>query len=272
MNNSYWISSVKRDNIYPKLDEDLNTEVCVIGGGLVGLTTAYMLTKKGFNVIVLEKSNICSHTSGNTTAKITSQHGLFYQYLVNSYSKDYAKKYLEANEMAILEIKEIVKQEKIDCDFEEQDSYVFTLDENEITKIKKEIESLKEIGYDAEYVTETSLPFEIKGAIKFKNQAQFNPYKYALGLANSITNMQGQIYENTKVYDVQKHGNDYIVTTDNAKVNCKYVVLASHYPIINFPGFYFMKMYQSTSYIIAVDPHQELFEGMYITSTHTVSK
>lgn len=266
MDNSFWIASTKDSQKYEKLQEDKTTEICIIGGGLVGLTSAYLLTKKGFKVTILEKNNICTHASGNTTAKITSQHGLFYQYLVNSYSKDYAKKYLEANQMALLEIKEIIKQENISCDLEEQDSYVFTEDLNEVEKIKGEVEALNEIGFDAEYVTETPLPIPVKAAVKFKKQAQFHPRKYAIGLAEAIIKNNGEIYENTKVYDIEKKGDEYLVKTDEYNVKCKYVILASHYPIINFPGFYFMKMYQSTSYIIAVDTHEELFDGMYITS------
>jgi len=245
-------------------------DVCIIGGGLVGLTSGYLLTQSGFNVAILEKNNICSHTSGNTTAKITSQHGLFYQYLVNSYSKEFAKKYLDANQMALLEIKDIIKKENISCDLEEQDSYVFTQDENEIEKIKGEVETLNQIGFNAEFVTQTPLPIPVKAAVKFKKQAQFHPRKYAAGLADAIIKKNSGIYENTKVYDIEKNGEKYIVKTGEYNVTCKYVILASHYPIINFPGFYFMKMYQSTSYIIAVDTHQELFDGMYITSSEPI--
>ncbi len=91
-----------------------------------------------------------------------------------------------------------------------------------------------------------------------------------LGLCKSITNSDGKIFENTTVYDVKKDGSSYCIKTDNFNVNCKYVVLASHYPFINIPGFYFTKMYQDTSYIIAIDPKDNLFEGMYISSASPV--
>ena len=138
MDKSYWISSwIENKKEYPKLQEETETEIAIIGGGLTGLTTAYYLTKAGKEVILLEKDKICNHTSGNTTAKITSQHGLFYSYLIQSLGKSQAKQYLDANEMAIKNIANIIEEEKIECDFEWQDSYVFTQSEQEVEKIKQ---------------------------------------------------------------------------------------------------------------------------------------
>ena len=263
MDNSFWIDSCMKERKNNKsLTKNIETEVCIIGGGLTGLTTAYYLSKHGKNVVILEKSKICSHTSGNTTAKITSQHGLFYNYLIDSIGKHSAKQYLDANEQAIKDIEEIIKTENIECDFEKQDAYIFTQDVDQIKKIKQEVEVLHQLYYDAEYVEKIDLPIDILGAIKFKNQAQFNPCKYALGLEKLIN---GQIYENTKVIDLERNGDYYIISTENANVKAKYVVIASHYPIINTPGYYFLKMYQVTSYLIAVETDNK-FNGMYINA------
>ena len=133
---SYWLESTKDNRKeFDKLEKDINTDVCIIGGGLTGLTTAYYLKNSGLNVVLLEKDKLCNHTSGNTTAKITSQHHLFYKYLVDLKGKEFAKQYLKANEEAIKNIETIIKEENIQCDFEYQDSYVFTqkLDEIELT-------------------------------------------------------------------------------------------------------------------------------------------
>ena len=143
MDKSYWISSwIDNKKEYPKLQKEEETEIAIIGGGLTGLTTAYYLTKAGKEVILLEKDKICNHTSGNTTAKITSQHGLFYSYLIQSLGKSEAKQYLEANEMAIRNIANIIEEEKIKCDFEWQDAYVFTQSAQDVEKIKKEVTKL----------------------------------------------------------------------------------------------------------------------------------
>lgn len=260
---SLWIETTKNKINLKSLEGDEETEICVIGGGLFGLTTAYYLTKCGKKVIVLEKGEIGSKVSGNTTGKITSQHDLFYAHLIDDYGEEYAKKYLEANEKAIENIKQIIKEEQIDCDFSMQKSYVYTTKEDEVLEIQKEVEAVNKLGKNAKFVDKIDLPIKIKGAIEFDGQAQFHPRKYMLGLANSIIK-QNKIYQYTTVTDVEKNGEKYNVYTDKGTVEAKYVVIASHFPIINMPGFYFVKMYQSTSYLIAIETESQLPQGMYI--------
>ena len=266
---SLWIETTKDEIILNPLEKEKETEICVIGGGLFGLTTAYYLTQQGKKVIVLEKGEIGEKVSGNTTGKITSQHGLFYEHLINDYGKEYAKKYLEANEEAIENIKEIIKKEQIECEFYKQNAYVYTMQEDEVIEIQKEVEAVKELGKEAEFVTQTELPFKIKGAIKFKNQAQFHVRKYMIGLCKAILK-QNEIYAYTTVTDVVKEGNEYNIYTDRGNVKAKYVVIATHYPIINMPGFYFTKMYQSTSYLIAIETDKKLPQGMYISAKEPI--
>jgi len=184
--NSLWQISFNNTNEFKKLTNNEESEVCIIGAGIFGLTCAYYLTKLGFKVIILEKDNIAEKTTGNTTAKITSQHGLFYNYLLNSYGKKFASDYLESNEKAIENIREIIDTEKIKCDFEMQNNYVYTTNPSELRAIKKEVEAVQSLGFPCEFVTKTGLPFEISGAICFKNQAQFHPIKYSHGLCKSI--------------------------------------------------------------------------------------
>lgn len=204
--------------------------------------------------------------------------------------KEQAKQYLDANNEAINNIKNIIKEENIDCNFEIVDNYVFTQSKDEVEKIKKEVEAVNSLGFNAELVNKIDIPIKIQEtnevkdeiiqnqnkkinilkpvltAIKFPNQAQFNSYKYMLGLANVIEKNEGIIYENSQVINLQKDDGKYIVKTEEGSIKSKYVIIASHYPIINYPGFYFMKMYQETSYLIAVETNKELFEGMYINS------
>lgn len=260
---SLWIETTKNKINLNSLNSNEETDVCVIGGGLFGLTTAYYLTKCGKNVIVLEKGEIGEKVSGNTTGKITSQHDLFYEHLINDYGEEYAKKYLEANEKAIQNIKCIIKEEEIDCDFSIQKSYVYTTKEDEVIEIKKEVEAVNKLGKDAKFVNKIDLPIKIKGAIEFDRQAQFHPRKYMIGLSNVISK-QNKIYQYTTVTDLEKFGDKYKIYTDRGEIYAKYVVIASHFPIINMPGFYFLKMYQSTSYLIAIETSHQLPQGMYI--------
>ncbi len=265
---SYWIESVSKEKkTFPKLEQHEKADVCIIGGGFTGLSTAYYLSKENKSVILLEKSEICSHTTGHSTAKITSQHGLFYDYLIQSLGTKQAKQYLEANEKAIKNIEKIIKEENIECEFEKKDAYVFTQKEEEIPKIKKEVEAVKSLGFPAEFVDKLELEMPILGAIKFPNQAQFNPCKYAQGLVTAMENKNVRIFENTKVVDLKSKDNIYEIIAENGKtINAKYVVLATHYPIINVPGYYFLKMYQSLSYIVGVETKKEELNGMYINS------
>ena len=274
--NSLWISSKSDDDFSKYISEvkkenaEENCDVCIIGAGIFGLTCAYYLSKLGFKVIVLDKYKIGHKTTGHTTAKITSSHGLFYDYLINSYGKEYAKSYLDANEKAIADIKQIIDDEKIKCDFEFQNNYVYTTKKEDLKKVKDEVKAVQNLGHNCEFVTKTGLPFEVEGAICFKNQAQFHPLKYLEGLCKSIVNSKGKIFTDTTAFDVKKDDNSYITFSTKLNVKSKYVIMANHYPFINIPGFYFTKMYQSTSYIIAIDTKKTLFNGMYISCDNPV--
>lgn len=267
---SFWIDSTENLVNFNSLNSSLNTDVCIIGGGMFGLSTAYYLSKKGVNVTVLEKDFIGSKTSGYTTAKITSQHGLIYKHFIDDYGLEFAQKYLMANEQAINNIAEIVENENIDCDFERQSNFIYTASLDDLNKIENEISALKEINFISNFVTDLDVPFSLKSAIEFPNQAQFHPRKYMAGLCKSIVKNGGNIFENTTVFDVKKDKDVYNVICDKYSVTCKYVVLASHYPFINIPGFYFTKMYQDTSYVIAIDPKDKLFDGMFLSTQPNV--
>ena len=265
--NSVWLNSNENKNKFKKLDKNISTDVCIVGAGVFGLTCGYYLTKQGYNVAILEKEpEIASKTTGHTTAKITSQHNLIYKYLIDSLGISMAKKYLYANQEAIENIYQIIKDENIDCDFERQDSYVYTNNLDELEKIKLENEAVNSLGFNSEFVTSTPLPFDVLGAIKFPNQAEFNPIKYAYGLADAIIQNSGKIYTDTLVTNIQKEDDKFITSCKDYVVKSKYVILASHYPFIDRLGYYFLKMYQSTSYVIAVDIGNKSFDGMYINS------
>ena len=149
MNNSFWLETTNKTN-YPKLEKNIDVDVCIIGGGIVSAITAYLLLDSGLNVCILEKDRVCTGVTANTTAKITSQHGLFYNYLVNNFNIDFAKQYLNSNEDAFHLIKNIIEKEHIDCDFESQDSYVFTTSMQEAEKIYNETKTVKQLGFNAE--------------------------------------------------------------------------------------------------------------------------
>ncbi len=268
-NHSIWQKDREQIREFRTLDKQIEVDVCVIGGGITGLSTAYYLSKEGKKVAVLEKDKICSKTSGGTTGKITSQHHLFYKYLIDSQNKEFAKKYWKANENAIENIENIIKTEKIDCDFKRKSAFVFTKDLGKLQGIQEEVQAAKSLGIPAKFSNEIEVLGKVEGAIEFPKQAQFNPVKYVTGLAKCVLENGGEIYENTKVVEYQKDGEGFVVTAEadgsSRKITAKYVVVATRYPIFNAPGFYFIKMYQELEYGIAIKTDRSL-NGMYVSS------
>ena len=197
-----------------------------------------MLKQNGIDVILIDAAEMASGNTKNTTAKITSQHDLIYDKLISEFGEKKARQYAKANELAIKKYKEITKERKIECEFEEKSAYVYSL--NEVENIKKEVEAANKLGISAEFVESINLPFEIKGAIKFNNQAQFNPLKFLKDISNDLV-----IYENTRALEIKEN----LVITNRGNITANNIVVATHYPIMNAPGYYFIKMHQERSYV-----------------------
>lgn len=248
---SVWSDSCKFEK-RKVLDKDIKTDVLVIGAGIAGILTAYMLRENGKEVVLIDKDEVCSGNTKNTTAKITSQHDLIYDNLISEFGLDMAKQYARANELAIEKYEKIIKERKIDCEFEKHSAYVYSL--NEIDKIKKEVEAAKKLGICAEFVQNTNLPFEVKGAVKFNNQAQFNPLKFLKNISKDLL-----IYEHTRAVEIKEN----LVVTNRGNITANNIVVTTHYPIMNTPGYYFMRMHQERSYVIALE-NADNVNGMYI--------
>ena len=235
---------------FPALNESKKTDVLIIGGGIAGILCANELKQRGINTIVLEADKICRGVTQNTTAKITSQHGFIYDKLIKNFGTEKAQMYLCANEKAIQEYRNI--GEKIPCDFENKDNYVYCTDN--MKKVEKELSALQKISYKADFVDNIPIPIQMVGAVKFKNQAQFNPLMLLSQLANDL-----EIYENTKVIEVR--GNTAI--TNMGDVTAEKIVVATHFPFMNKRGLYFVKLFQERSYAIALENGTQI-DGMYV--------
>lgn len=254
-----------KNQVFSTLNQDLKATVCVIGAGLTGITTCYYLNQHNIDFCLIDKGKIMSRTSGNTTAKITYMHDLFYRYLIDSYGIEFAKGYYLSQNEALENIKKIIETEKIDCDFKIQDHYIYTIKQDMVSKLKDEHTAYHMLGVNCEYKNHIPLPLQdIVASIQVKNQASFHPIKYAQGLIQTFSNQP--IYENTAVTDITKSGDSYLIHTDqNKQISCKYVVMATKYPIKDFPGFHFLKMYQETSYLIAIQTNKQIFDDMFLS-------
>ena len=135
--------------------------------------------------------------------------------------------------------KNIIDKENINCDFKYQNSYVYTTKNSELNSIKKEYNALSSLCYNCELVTKTGLPFDIVAAICFKNQAEFHPVKYLSNLCRCIIKRKGKIYTNTTAIDVKMEDSNYTTYANMHKIKSKFVIIATHYPFINFPRILF---------------------------------
>lgn len=262
---SYWMASTSTTS-YPALDEDIKVDVAIVGGGMTGISCAYLLSKEGLKVAVIEADRILQGTTGHTTAKITSQHGLLYNKIKSQMGEEFAKQYADANESAIRMIEKISNDLHIDCDFTPQSAYVFTQQDEYIQKITDEVKTASDLGIKAEYIDQIPFDLPIKAAVRFDHQAQFHPRKYLLALANEIANNGVSLYEQSRAIDIEENSTYVITTKQGKKVMAEKVIIASHYPFYNKPGLYFTRIYCERSYVLAIKAKEKYPGGMYITA------
>ncbi|MDE6874077.1 MAG: FAD-dependent oxidoreductase [Lachnospiraceae bacterium] len=224
---------------FAPLKGNAKTDVLIIGGGMAGILCAHFLKERGVDYMLVEKDTIGSHTTGNTTAKITAQHGLIYQKLLGTVGVERARQYLEANQEAVGKYFKLC--EGIDCDFSEKDNYVYSVGNR--GKIEAEARAIEKLGGRALLSGAKELPVKTVGAVGFAHQAQFHPLKFIRALAGDLN-----IFEHTFV----KGFLGKTAVTKNGKIAFCRLVVATHFPMDNKHGLYFMKLYQHRSYVLAL--------------------
>ena len=239
---------------FPALSGDTKTDVLIIGGGIAGLLTAYSLHNKGVPYILVEKDRICGGVTGQTTAKITVQHGLIYDSILRGAGTEKAQMYLSANMSAFDRFAQLCRS--FDCDYEIKDNYVYSSDRE---TLESEMNALYEIGYKADFAENLPIPVEAAGAVCFPNQAQFHPLKFLGAIAENLN-----IFEHTKVREME----GTTAVTDKGRIKAEKVVVCTHFPFINKHGSYFLKLYQHRSYVLALENAADV-RGMYVSDSKT---
>lgn len=239
------------------LQGEIQTEAAVIGGGMAGVLIAAFLKKEGIETIILEADRIGSGQTGNTTAKIALSHHVGYDNMIEKYGDSYARQYAKANQEAIETYAQIIQEKELACEFRRCPSYLYTQTDAEL--IEREADAASRAGISVEMTTQTELLLSVKRALKFNNQATFHPLLFLKEIAKGIT-----IYEKTKVEDVK----DNDIFTSQGKVTAKHIIFACHYPFLNIPGYYFMRMHQERSYVIALEGVPPM-DGMYLGVDHS---
>jgi len=237
----------------PKLGEDLKADVAVIGGGMAGVLTAYELTLRGLDVVLLEAERIGSGQTSGTTAKITAQHGHVYARLIEQFGREKAEQYARANQASIGEYERIIAKENISCDFERKPAFLYST--RDVAPLEDEAAAAKDLSLPASLVSKGALPFPALSAVQFSDQAQFHPLKFLKTLSAKVN-----AYEHSRVVRVETNA---VYTIDHV-VSAKHIVFATHYPFVNKPGYYFARIHQERSYVLALESAPNL-AGMYIS-------
>jgi glycine/D-amino acid oxidase-like deaminating enzyme/nitrite reductase/ring-hydroxylating ferredoxin subunit len=253
MTGSIWLETAPPQPERPRLERDVTADVAVIGGGIVGVTTALLLQEAGASVILLEANRIGHGVTGHTTAKVTSQHGLMYEQLRGRHGADAARAYGAANEAALGWVAARVSADAIDCGWRRRASYVHS---PKRSQIEREARAAAGAGLPATLVESAPLPYATGPAVRFDQQAEFHAQRYLLALAEQLE----EVYEHT--HAVQVGG---AVRTPGGAVTAGHTIVATHFP---FPdrSLAFARVHPMRSYAIACRIDGTPPDGMFISA------
>jgi glycine/D-amino acid oxidase-like deaminating enzyme/nitrite reductase/ring-hydroxylating ferredoxin subunit len=249
----------------PALAHDLDCDVCVVGGGIFGITTALELQRAGRTVVVLDRDRVGAGVTGHSTAKLSSLQGTTYAELSRRFGADGARGYAALNEGAIGYIADRVTTLRIDAAaFRRRPHALFSWDAEQRATLEREAEAATAAGLDVR-IDESGLglPFAITGALVREDQAEVEIGAYVQGLARAFTEAGGRIFEQTVVTHVGEGSNPAVRTEQGPTVRARDVVVATHYPILD-RGLYFARLTPKRSYAIAVADAAPLPEVMAI--------
>ncbi|MEK4487489.1 FAD-dependent oxidoreductase [Psychrobacillus sp. FSL H8-0484] len=259
---SYW-RATNDFPMFPKLSESIETDVVIIGAGLTGITAAYMLSKSGRKVMVIEGSKVLEGTTGFTTAKVTVQHGPIYQQLINTFGDVDARLYYEANNEAKHFIEQTVSELGIHCNYEKVDAFLYADTADGVEILQKEMDAYIRLGIEGVTLTkDTGLPYTVKESLKLENQGQFHPLIYAKGLMEKAIENGVQFFEGSRAKSI--HSKNLVEMVDGNEIRAKKILVCSHFPFNDEDGLYFTRMYSERSYVLATPTEANYPKGIYI--------
>jgi glycine/D-amino acid oxidase-like deaminating enzyme/nitrite reductase/ring-hydroxylating ferredoxin subunit len=257
---SYWNATAPA-SAFPALAGEIEADVAIVGGGIVGVTTARMLKDRGLKVALLEARRIGEEVTGKSTAKITSQHNIAYQVIARKFGEEGARLYADANEAGLETIRTLAGRHRINCNFEAKPAFTYTNDEAEVETIEKEVEIARRLGLPASLTGDTGLPFDVRAAMRWDDQAQFHPVRYVKGLAETIPGDGCRIFENSRVIDWDPHR----ISTEAGSVRARHVVMATHLPLGQIGLFYTENHPHMHPVIMGRAESGRIPDGMYIS-------
>jgi glycine/D-amino acid oxidase-like deaminating enzyme/nitrite reductase/ring-hydroxylating ferredoxin subunit len=260
---SLWLDTAGPEPEYPPLDGERRVDVAVVGAGITGMTAALVLARAGRSVAVVDQGAVAGGTTGHSTAKVTSQHGMTYAVLRLTRGHEAARIYGQAMEAAKEQIAELAG-EGIDCGFRRRPAYLYASAGWQRRLIEREADAASAAGLPATFVDRTPLPFEVHGAVRFDDQAEFDPRAYVLGLARLLVEAGGSVFAHTRARQVHQ-GDPCRVETDRGTLTADDVVVATLLPFLDRGGF-FARAYPSRSYAVTARIADPPPDGMFINA------
>jgi len=249
----YWTSTdLPR---FAPLKDDLTTDVVIVGGGITGLTAAYLLTRAGCSVVVLERGRLASIDTAHTTAHLTMVTDTRLSELERSFAPNHAQAAWDAGLAAIEQIERTTREEHIVCDFGRVPGFLHAVrgaSDADVAALRDEASAADALGFDAEFVN--AVPLVHTPGVRYERQARFHPRKYLAGLARAIAERGGMIFENTSADEF--HDDAGLVKANGHAIGCDSVILATHNPLVGHAGFLKATLFQTklvlyTSYAVA---------------------
>lgn len=265
---AYWLENCLWTR-FPRLKADLKVDVAILGGGIIGVTTAKLLKESGFKVALIEAGRIVEGVSVGTTAKISVAPNIVYNDLISNLGREKAQLYADSNRESMKMIESIISDGNIDCDFQKLPLYIYSQSSENREKIEMEYHAAKSLGLPVSYTETMPSPFETGSAIKYDDQAQFHPRKYLLALSSDLNGGNSYVFEKTRVINV-KNGAKKEVVTDQGSIFADSVVVATHKPVYD-PDSVETHLHMERSYVIALYAKDEFPRSMFveIDPTHT---
>jgi glycine/D-amino acid oxidase-like deaminating enzyme len=222
---------------FPVLQRDLDVDVVVVGAGLTGITTAYLLRKEGVHVALLERGRVAGADTSRTTAHLTYVTDQRLYELVDTFGKDAARAFWEAGAAALDQIWQLARETQAECDFRWVPGYLSAPIHEEASRAEREKLQLDatlaaEFGFDAHFME--SVPWAHRPGVRFAHQAKFHPLKYLAPMVQAIPGDGSHVFENTSMDEVESK--PLTVRASGHRIRCKYLVIATHNPLMGEKG------------------------------------
>lgn len=255
---------------FPKLAEDHVTDVAIVGAGITGITAAYLLSKAGCKVTLLEAGALLAGTTGFTSAKISAQHGMIYHDLLKHFGGEQARAYFQSHSETLEWMLATAGELDLSCGIQREPAYLYAPqgDGKTLKQLEKEFKAYEKLGLPGEWLDNVPLPLLAGGAIRLPEQARFHPLQYLKGLLQAVLDQGGVVYEHTMIGEKVDKDDRLTLYTEGGghQIRCRHAISASHFPFYDGGALYFSRLHAERSYCLAFEPETAFEGGMYLSA------